>query len=133
MANPDSIFSKIIRGEISCYKIAEDNNHLAFLDIMPITKGHILVIPKQELDYYFDLSEQQMSALHSFAKKVAIALKKAVPCKKVGLSIIGLEVPHIHIHLIPMNHVADMNFSNPRPKFTPEEFEEVAALIRSFI
>ncbi|MCO6495861.1 MAG: HIT family protein [Bacteroidetes bacterium] len=133
MSNSETIFSKIIRGEIPCFKIAEDSHHLAFLDIMPITKGHVLVIPKKEIDYYFDLSDENMAELHAFAKKVAIALKKAIPCKKVGLSIVGLEVAHVHIHLVPLNHVSDMSFSNPRPKFSPEEFEEVAGLIRSFL
>ncbi|MCK9481005.1 MAG: HIT family protein [Bacteroidia bacterium] len=133
MAHTETIFSKIIKGEIPCYKIAEDDKHLAFLDIMPVTKGHVLVIPKEPIDYYFDLSESQMNSLHAFAKKIALAVKKVIPCKKVGLSIVGLEVPHVHIHLIPMNAVSDMNFSNPRPQFTKEEFEEVANLIRSNI
>lgn len=133
MAHTETIFSKIIKGEIPCYKIAEDDKHLAFLDIMPVTKGHVLVIPKEPIDYYFDLSESQMNSLHAFAKKIALVVKKVIPCKKVGLSIVGLEVPHVHIHLIPMNAVSDMNFSNPRPQFTKEEFEEVANLIRSNI
>lgn len=124
-----SIFTKIIKGEIPCYKIAEDEDHLAFLDIQPLAKGHVLVIPKKETDYYFDLTDKEFVALNAFAKKVAIALKKGISCKKIGMSVIGLEVPHAHIHLVPINEVGDMNFSKTRLHFTDEEYKTIATLI----
>jgi len=128
-----SIFTKIVNGEIPAYKVAEDENFLAFLDIFPVAKGHTLVIPKKEVDYLFDLDDDLYAGLQLFAKKVATGLKKAIPCEKVGVLVLGLEVPHAHIHLIPMKHEADLlNFSNKK-KFTPEEFQEIAKLISSNI
>ncbi len=128
-----SIFTKIIKGEIPCYKIAEDEDHLAFLDIQPLAKGHVLVIPKKETDYYFDLTDNEFVALNAFAKKVAVALKKAISCKKIGMSVIGLEVPHAHIHLVPINEVGDMNFSKARLHFTDEAYKTIASLIRQHL
>lgn len=121
----------IVAGEIPCYKIAEDDKFFAFLDINPLVKGHTLVIPKQEVDYIFDLSDEDLAAMQVFAKKVALAIGKAFPCIKVGQAVLGLEVPHAHIHLVPMQSEKDMLFSNPKLKFTPEEFAEVAAAIRA--
>ena len=126
-----SIFSRIIAGEIPSYKVAEDENYYAFLDINPLTKGHTLVVPKQEVDYIFDLDDEDLAAMHVFAKKVARAIEKAFPCKKVGEAVIGLEVPHAHIHLIPMQKEADMLFSNPKLKLSDEEFKAVAEAIRA--
>jgi histidine triad (HIT) family protein len=128
-----SIFSKIVNGEIPAYKVAEDENYLAFLDIFPVAKGHTLVIPKKEVDYIFDLDDDLYNGLQAFAKKVAIGLKKAISCQKVGVLVLGLEVPHAHIHLIPMQTEADvLNFSNKK-KFTPKEFNEIKELISSNI
>jgi len=124
-----SIFTKIVRGEIPAYKIAEDDRYLAFLDVFPTTKGHTLVIPKQQIDYLFDLEDELYLGLMAFAKKVAAAVEKAVPCKRIGVAVVGLEVPHAHVHLIPLNKMADMNFAN-KQKFSKEEFEEVAQKIR---
>lgn len=118
-----TIFSKIVNGEIPCYRVLEDEKFLAFLDVFPLVKGHTLVIPKQEVDYIFDLEDSDLADLHIFAKKVARLLKKAIPCRKIGVSVIGLEVPHAHIHLIPMNNVSDMNFSSPKLSFTKEEMQ----------
>ena len=118
-----SIFTKIVNGEIPCYKVAEDEHHLAFLDVMPIAKGHTLVIPKKEVDLIFDLDEDKN--LWAFAQKVAKKLKAAVPCVRVGVAVVGLEVPHAHIHLVPMNEIKDLNFMNERLKFTPEEYQEI--------
>jgi histidine triad (HIT) family protein len=126
-----TIFSRIIKGEIPCYKIAEDENFFAFLDINPVAKGHILVVPKQETDYIFDLDDPHYTAFFLFSRKLADALKKAIPCLKVGLVVIGLEVPHAHIHLIPMNSMDDVNFSKPKLKLDPSEFSEIAARIRA--
>jgi histidine triad (HIT) family protein len=124
-----SIFSKIVSGEIPAYKVAEDENYLAFLDIFPVAKGHTLVIPKLEVDYIFDLEDDLYTGLQAFAKKVAIGLKQAIPCQKVGVLVLGLEVPHAHIHLIPMQNEADLlNFSK-KIKFTPEEFQSIKELI----
>lgn len=124
-----SIFSKIVNGEIPAYKVAEDENYLAFLDIFPVAKGHTLVIPKREVDYIFDLEDELYAGLQLFAKKVAVGLKKAIPCEKVGVLVLGLEVPHAHIHLIPMQNEADLlNFSK-KLKFTPEEFQKIKQLI----
>ncbi len=126
-----TIFTKIINGEIPCHKVAEDANHIAFLDISPLAKGHTLVIPKKETDYIFDLADNDLQALIVFAKKVALAIKKVVPCKKVGVAVIGLEVAHTHIHLIPMNNVGDMNFANPKLKLSSDELAEIALMIRN--
>ena len=124
-----SIFTKIVNGEIPAYKVAEDENYLAFLDIFPVAKGHTLVIPKKEVDYLFDLEDEFYSGLQLFAKKVATGLKKAIPCEKVGILVLGLEVPHAHIHLIPMQNEADLlNFSK-KIKFSPKEFSEITELI----
>jgi len=125
-----SIFSKIVAGEIPCYKIAESEKYFAFLDIHPLTKGHTLVIPKKEIDYLFDMEDSEFSEINLFAKRIAIALKKAIPCKRIGAAVIGLEVPHAHIHLIPINQESDMNFKNPKLKLSPEEMTDIAAEIR---
>ncbi|MFD2245263.1 HIT family protein [Pontibacter ruber] len=124
-----SIFTKIVKGEIPAYKIAEDNRFLAFLDVFPTTKGHTLVIPKQQIDYIFDLDDELYLGLMEFAKKVAKAVEKAVPCKRIGIAVVGLEVPHAHVHLIPLNSMQDMNFAN-KQQFSKEEMEEVAEKIR---
>jgi len=124
-----SIFSKIVNGEIPAYKVAEDENYLAFLDIFPVAKGHTLVIPKKEVDYLFDLDDELYAGLQLFAKKVATSLKKAIPCQKVGVLVLGLEVPHAHIHLIPMQNEADvLNFSK-KQKFSPDEFQKIKEII----
>ena len=125
-----TIFSRIVAGEIPCYKIAEDEHYLAFLDISPLQKGHTLCIPKREVDYIFDLPDEELAGLQVFAKKVAIAIKKALPCAKVGQCVLGLEVPHAHIHLVPMQTEADMRFTNQHLSLTPEEFQEIAERIR---
>jgi histidine triad (HIT) family protein len=125
-----TIFSKIVSGEIPAYKVAETIDFLAFLDINPLAEGHVLVIPKEEVDYLFDMDDALYTELQIFAKIVATGLKKAVPCKKVGVAVIGLEVPHAHIHLIPMNRVDDMNFSRPKLSFTPEQLEATSHKIR---
>ena len=124
-----TIFSRIIAGEIPCYKVAEDDKFYAFLDINPLAKGHTLVVPKREVDYIFDLEDDELAAMHVFAKNVALAIRKAFPCKKVGEAVIGLEVPHAHIHLIPIQQESDMIFSNPKLKLTNEEFVEIAQAI----
>ena len=126
-----SIFTKIVQGEIPCNKIAEDDNFLAFLDIFPLAKGHVLVIPKRETDYIFDIEDQEYQDLWAFAKKVAKAIDKALPCERVGVAVIGLEVPHTHIHLIPLQSVEDINFSRPKLKLEPEEFEAIAEKIKA--
>ena len=126
-----TIFSRIIAGEIPCYKVAEDDKYFAFLDINPLVKGHTLVVPKQEVDYIFDLNDEDLAGMQVFAKKVALAIGKPFPCKKVGMAVLGLEVPHAHIHLIPMQSEKDMLFSNPKLKLTDEEFRAVAEAIRS--
>jgi histidine triad (HIT) family protein len=128
-----SIFSRIVNGEIPAYKVAEDDRFLAFLDVNPLVNGHTLVIPKVEEDYLFDLSEDDYLALMSFAKKVAHALRRAVPCKRIGVAVIGLEVPHAHIHLVPLNTMSDINFSLPKLTLPKEVMEETAALIRKEI
>jgi len=124
-----TLFSKIIQGEIPCYKIAEDDLFIAFLDILPVAKGHALVVPKKEIDYIFDLPNEELQALNIFAKEVARKIQTVVPCKKIGISVIGLEVPHAHMHLIPINHIHDMNFEKERLKFTPEEYSEICTAI----
>src|SRR5574344_153791 len=128
-----SIFSKIVAGEIPCYKVAETDKYFAFLDINPLVKAHTLVIPKQEVDYIFDLSDEDLAGLHIFAKIIADAIKKAYPCKKVGEAVIGLEVPHAHIHLITIQKESDMLFSNPKLKLCSEEFVETASNIQNAI
>lgn len=126
-----TIFSKIIAGEIPAYKVAESVDFLAFLDISPLAEGHVLVIPKKEVDYLFDIDDETYVGLQLFAKIVARGLKAAIPCKKVGVAVIGLEVPHAHIHLIPMNRVDDLNFARPKLSFTPEQLEATAEKIRT--
>ncbi|MGI4866578.1 MAG: nuclease A inhibitor family protein [Janthinobacterium lividum] len=124
-----TIFSRIVSGELPAYKVAEDADHLAFLDITPLVEGHTLVIPKQEIDYIFDMTPQALAALHVFAQRVAKGVQAAVPCRRIGVAVIGLEVPHAHIHLIPMNKVADMNFANPKITVPAERQQELAAAI----
>ena len=125
-----SIFSRIIAGEIPCYKVAEDDNNFAFLDINPLTKGHTLVVPKHEVDYIFDMDDEQLQKMVVFAKRVAAKIKAATGCKKVAMVVLGLEVPHAHIHLIPMNSEKDVDFRKEKMKFTPEEFAEIAKSLR---
>ncbi len=126
-----SIFTKIIHGEIPSYKIAEDENYFAFLDIAPLAKGHTLVIPKKEVDYLFDLDDETLKGLTTFSKRVAKAIDKVIECKRVGVVVLGLEVPHAHIHLIPLQSEADASFSKPKLKITQKEFEEIAENIKS--
>lgn len=126
-----SIFTKIINREIPGHIVAEDDHFIAFLDVNPLVTGHTLVVPKREVDYIFDLEDDELAALHVFAKKVAKGLRKAVPCKRIGVSVIGLEVPHVHIHLIPMNRMDDVNFSRPKLNPSKEKLEEVARTIKS--
>ncbi|MDP4276753.1 MAG: HIT family protein [Bacteroidota bacterium] len=126
-----TIFSKIVAGDIPCYKIAENDRFFAFLDINPLSKGHTLVIPKQEIDYLFHLSDKDYSDIHLFAKQIAAAIEKAIPCKRIGMAVIGLEVPHAHIHLVPIQKESDMFFSNPKLKLSNEEMEQIAASIRN--
>lgn len=124
------IFAKIAAGEIPSYKCAESDKFYAFLDINPLVKGHTLVIPRREVDYIFDLTDEELAEMTVFAKRVAVAIKKAFPCIKVGMAVLGLEVPHAHIHLVPMNSERDMLFSNPKLKLSEEEFKEIAEKIR---
>ena len=128
-----SIFTRIVKGEIPCYKVAEDEQFLAFLDINPLAKGHTLVIPKVEIDYLFDIDDSLLAKMIVFAKKVAKAIDKSTQCTRVEVVVLGLDVPHAHIHLIPMNSAADINFANPKLKLTKVEFEEVALKISSAI
>ena len=128
-----TIFSKIVAGEIPSYKVAEDEQFYAFLDIHPLAKGHTLVIPKREVDYFFDLEDDEIAAMQVFAKRVATAIKKAFPCIKVGQAVLGLEVPHAHIHLVPMQSEKDMLFTNPKLQLTAEEFKEIASKINKEI
>ena len=125
-----TIFSKIVSGEIPAYKVAETLEFLAFLDINPLAEGHVLVIPKKEVDYLFDLDDETYAGLQIFAKIVATGMKKAIDCKRIGVAVIGLEVPHAHIHLIPMNNVSDLNFARPKLSFTPEQLEATAEKIK---
>ncbi len=127
-----SIFTRIVAGEIPCYRIAENDEFLAFLDITPVATGHTLVIPKMEIDYIFDIDDNTLARLFTFSKKVAIQLQRAVPCRRIGMSVIGLEVPHAHVHLLPLNTMSDINFSGERIKMTPEQFSQLAAQIISF-
>ena len=124
-----SIFSRIVAGELPAYKVADDDQHLAFLGITPLVEGHTLVIPKREVDYIFDLPAEELAALHLFAQRVAKGVAAAVPCKRIGVAVIGLEVPHAHIHLIPMNKVSDLNFANPKIKVAEDRMKELAAAI----
>ena len=128
-----TIFTKIVNGEIPCHKIAEDENYFAFLDITPLADGHTLVIPKKEVDYIFDLDDNLLSGLIFFAKKIAPAIAQACPCKKVGVSVIGLEVPHAHVHLIPLNSMNDINFTREKMKPSQNELKATADRIRSFM
>lgn len=128
-----TIFSRIIAGEIPCYKVAEDERYFAFLDINPLKKGHTLVVPKEETDYIFDLDDDQLSGLILFSKKVAAAIREAYPCNRIAIAVLGLEVPHAHIHLVPMDEMNDVNFRNPKLKFSPEEFRVIAENISSRI
>ena len=124
-----SIFSKIVAGDIPCYKVAEDDRHFAFLDINPVASGHVLVIPKREVDYIFDLSDSEYSDLQLFAKRVEEEKKKAIPCKRIGVAVMGLEVPHAHIHLVPINSESDMNFFRDHLTLDPKEMSDIAASI----
>jgi len=128
-----TIFTRIIRGEIPCYKIAEDDRYFAFLDINPLKAGHTLVVTKQETDYFFDLDDEQLAGLMLFSKKVAKAIKSAIPCQRIAVAVVGLEVPHVHVHLIPMDTMDDVNFKNPKLKFTHEEFAGIAEKIRKVV
>lgn len=126
-----SLFTRIIQGEIPAHVILENEDYFAFLDVFPLVEGHVLVIPKQEVDYLFDLDDQTLAGLFQFAKRVAAAVGKAIPCRKVGVSVIGLEVPHAHVHLVPLQQVDDMNFSRPKMKPSADELAAVAARIRT--
>lgn len=126
-----SIFTKIINGEIPCHKIAENDQFLAFLDVFPLVHGHVLVIPKKEVDYIFDMDDADLAEMIVFAKKVAKAIRVAVPCKRIGIAVIGLEVPHAHIHLVPMNTVGDINFTQPKLKPSQDELSKIAEKIRA--
>ncbi|HAH59246.1 MAG: HIT domain-containing protein [Lentimicrobium sp.] len=128
-----SLFSKIVKGEIPAYKVAEDAKYLAFLDINPLAKGHVLVIPKKETDYIFDIEDQEYMQLWKFAKKVARGIKEVIPCEKVGVAVIGLEVAHAHIHLVPINTIYDIDFKKTKLKFTSEEFQNIAHAIANAI
>ena len=129
----NSIFSKIIRGDLPSYKVLEDENNFSFLDINPIAYGHTLVVPKKEIDYIFDLSSKEYLDLLAFSRKIAIAMKKVIPCERIGVSIIGLEVPHAHVHLVPINSISDLNFERDKLKFTEEEMFSIANKISSSI
>jgi histidine triad (HIT) family protein len=124
-----TVFTRIIRGEIPCYKVAEDDRYFAFLDINPLHEGHTLVVTKQETDYLFDLDNETYSGLMAFSKKVAAAIEKSIKCKRIGVAVVGLEVPHVHIHLIPMDSMDDINFMKPKLKFTADEFKRTAEKI----
>lgn len=125
-----TIFTRIVNGEIPCYKIAEDDKYFAFLDINPIREGHTLVITKQETDYIFDLNDDTLAGLIVFSKKISKAISSAIPCARIGVAVVGLEVPHTHIHLVPIDTVQDLDFKNPKLRFTPEQFRETAEKIR---
>lgn len=126
-----TLFSRIVAGEIPCHKILEDERHLAFLDIMPLVHGHVLVIPKKEIDYIFDLSGEELSELWKFAQRVAIGMKTILPCKRIGTAVIGLEVPHAHIHLVPLQTVGDINFEKSKLTLTSDELSAMAEKLRS--
>ena len=125
-----SIFTKIVRGEIPAFKVAESDTYLAFLDVNPLAKGHVLVIPKREVDYIFDIPDEELSGLIVFAKSVARKMEKVIRCKRIGIAVIGLEVPHTHVHLIPLQSVEDINFSRPKLSFSNQEMEGIAKSIR---
>ncbi|MBT8326883.1 MAG: HIT family protein [Bacteroidia bacterium] len=127
-----TIFEKIVKGDIPAYKIAEDDDYLAFLDVFPIKKAHTLVIPKKATDYIFDLEDKDLVSLHLFAKRVAKAMEKAIDCKRIGVSVIGLEVPHVHIHLVPLDDIGDLDFSNPKLEFSDVEMKEIAQSISNY-
>jgi len=124
-----TLFTKIIRGEIPCYKVAEDEKHFAFLDINPLMAGHTLVVPKKEADYIFDLSDDELSDLMLFSRKVALGIEKAIPCGRLGVAVVGLDVPHTHFHLVPIYGISDLIFKNPKLKLSAEEFEKIALRI----
>lgn len=124
-----TLFTKIINGEIPAYRVAESDKFIAFLDISPLATGHTLVVPKQEIDYLFDISDADLSGMILFAKRVALALEKVVPCKRIGVAVLGLEVPHAHIHLVPLNRESDISFSKERMRLLPEEYSELAERI----
>ena len=126
-----TIFSRIVSGEIPCYKIAENDKFFAFLDVFPLVNGHVLVVPKVETDYLFDIEDQELSEMIVFAKNVSKAIKKSIPCKRIGVAVIGLEVPHAHIHLVPLNSVSDINFEKPKLEPSPQELATVAELIKN--
>ncbi len=126
-----TLFTRIVEGEIACHKIAETAHYFAFLDINPLAKGHTLVIPKKENDYIFELDDETLAGLMLFSKKIAVAIEKTIPCKRIGIAVIGLEVPHTHIHLVPINHISDLSFSNPKLRLTKEELDDIAIQIRS--
>lgn len=128
-----TLFSRIVAGEIPCHKICEDEHHLAFLDIMPLVNGHVLVIPKREVDYIFDLEPTELSALWLFAQQVSNAVRKAVPCKRIGSAVIGLEVPHAHIHLVPLQTIGDINFTKEKLHPTTDDLMRMSALIQSYL
>jgi histidine triad (HIT) family protein len=128
-----TIFTRIINGEIPCYRVAEDENYFAFLDINPLKEGHTLVVPKKETDYVFDLDDMQLAGLILFSKKVAAAVKTAFPCNRIGVAVLGLDVPHAHIHLVPLDTMEDINFKRPKLKFTSEEFRKTAEKISKLI
>lgn len=129
----ETIFTKIVKGDIPAHKVAEDDRFLAFLDVNPLVTGHTLVIPKEQIDYIFDLEEDQLADLHRFSQKVAKALKKAIPCNRIGVAVIGLEVPHAHIHLIPIHSMSDMNFANPKLRLSQEALAETASQIKEHL
>lgn len=124
-----TVFTRIINGEIPCYRVAENYKFIAFLDINPLREGHTLIVPKKEIDYFFDLDEETLSEIMVFARRVAVAIREVIPCNRIGVVVLGLEVPHAHIHLIPMDREGDISFSNPRLRLVPERFAEIAAMI----
>ena len=128
-----TVFSKIIKGEIPCYKIAESEDYFAILDINPLRAGHTLVIPKREIDYIFDLDDAYLAGMIIFSKKIAVAIKSVFPCNRIGVAILGLDVPHAHVHLVPMDTMEDINFKNPKLKFTTEEFKDIAAKLSRIV
>lgn len=127
----ETIFTKIVKGEIPSYKIAENEDYFAFLDINPLAKGHTLVIPKEPVDYIFKMSDDKLSGLMLYAKKIAIAIEKVIPCERIGIAVIGLEVPHTHIHLVPINQVGDLDFKREKIKLSQSEFEATVEAIKS--
>lgn len=128
-----SIFSRIVQGEIPCYKIAEDTDFICFLDVFPIARGHALVVPKQEIDYIFDLNDDLLAKMLVFARPIAKAIEKVVPCKRIGLAVIGLEVPHAHLHLVPINNISDIDFAQPKLKLSEQEFADILAEIKALL